>query len=660
MSDLAATGIDWLIEKIEALPEQFERVDPVKFNEETRYLPESVTPRPGFISYDINPYMREILECASPDSPVREVNLLKGVQITYTTLLESILFYYIAAIKTAPCMWISADKELTQGRIENYILPMLQHSDKMDLIQSSDAGNGRKTGKTAKHLQWQGGGFMIPEGANNAAKMRQWSILLMLKDELDGWPDYVGKDGEPDSVTDDRCSAYWEKRKIFRGSTPLLAGNSKITAAYNRGDQRKYYVRCKHCGYPQELRWHTEDKETGVVGGINWEMENGVLVPGSVRYLCQNCGHEHTDYDKRWLFDPDNGAEWRPTAKPVHPSIRSYHLPALYSPQGFASWEKCVLDYLAGYDHERKVVTDIGKYQKFYNNVLARPFEMKGARVRKGDVLPHRRSCYKMGEVPNEFAAEYCGSPVLFLTCTVDVQGDWLAIGVFGHTINDRVFAIHYEHATDDKFKTATDPNDPMWDYLAEFYNREFTADDGRVYAIEMMFVDAGYAQDAVVSFCERFEGGVFPILGRERPAKNQSVVEFGEWKTKSGITGFRITVDHYKDRMAASLRREWFEELGSQAEYHFNAPRDIKTEYLLELTRETRRKKVAPNGTVSFYWDRQSSNARNELWDLLGYAYAQTEILAWNLCVENLEQDRVDWPWFWEYMADQLAPVPA
>jgi phage terminase large subunit GpA-like protein len=179
---------------------------------------------------------------------------------------------------------------------------MLNQSDLAHIIRSSDEGNTRKTGKTANHLQWEGGGYMVPFGAKNADKMRSYSIAIMLKDEIDAWPEKVGKDGDPDALSDDRCSGYWERRKIGRGSTPLIKNNSKIESAYQRGDQRIYRVLCNSCGFPQGLRWETIDKQTGVVGGFQWELQDGVLVLESVCYCCQNCGHQHFEHDKEKLF----------------------------------------------------------------------------------------------------------------------------------------------------------------------------------------------------------------------------------------------------------------------------------------------------------------------------------------------------------------------
>jgi phage terminase large subunit GpA-like protein len=655
MFDLDKIGADWIGEQAEALTHEIKRVKPSTFNEENRYLPESVTSMPGYIRYDVNPYMREIIDCCDINSRVREVTVKKGVQITYTTLLESVMLYFMAEVQTLPGMYITADKELAEARIENNFLPMIEQSGLSHLVRSSDEGNSRKTGKTKNHIQWEKGGYLVPFGAKNANKMRSYSICFMLKDEIDAWPDVVGKDGDPETLTDDRCSGYWERRKIYRGSTPLIKGMSKIDEAYKRGDQRKYMVLCKACGYPQSLRWETVDKKTGVVGGFQWEIKDGVLDLDSVCYCCQKCGEKHYEADKERLFSPEHGAHWKPTARPAEPGIRSYHLPAMYSPIGMQPWYKCVSAYLKGFDPVAKKVIDVGKYQVFYNNILGESFEILGSKVTFMAASAHRRAEYKMGEIPNEYALRHCGSKILFLTCQVDVHKSNLAVAVMGWAKDSKCFLIHY-----DRYELSEGEDDcgeitsPVWGRLRELIEETvFKASDGTQYRLLLTLIDAGYASATVTSFCAEYASSVYPILGRDRAAKNQTVKEFAEFKTQDGTIGYRILVDHYKERLAPVLRREWVPDKGEQKKYHFNAPIDTSDKQIKELTVETRRKKKDDLGRESYEWYRPG-NARNELWDLLVYGHAAVEIFAWTLCVKYFELENIDWRNFWSYIIEQ------
>ena len=652
-------GADWVVEEVDGLTDEVIHISPSQYNEENRYLPESVTSTPGYLRYAVNPFMREIVDCFDIDSPVREVNLKKGVQITYSTVLESGALYFMGHVKTLPIMYMTADKELASARIENNFLPMLNHSDLGHIIRSSDEGNSRKTGKTANHLQFEGGGYLVPFGANNSAKMRSFSICVMLKDEIDGWPDTVGaKKEDPDKTSDGRCKAYWERRKIFRGSTPLIEGTSKIQKAYLKGDQRKYMVNClnKKCGHSQFLKWENIDKKTGVIGGFQWDLdEDGILILESVRYCCQKCGHPHYEHDKERLFSEDHGAHWKPTAKPTEAGIRSYHLPAMYSPIGMAPWYSLVSDYISCFDPVKRVVTDISEYQVFYNNVLAEPFKVMGSRVRFASVSAHRRAVYRLGEIPNTYAVKYSGSPILFLTCQVDVHKKNLAVSVKGWTRDAKPYVIDYwRFEVNDNADDCSEITSPVWGRLRELIEeKEYTADDGKKYRLAITLVDAGFANDTVTTFCSDYSSGVYPILGRDRPAKNQTIKEFAEFTTQAGTVGYRILVDHYKDRMAPVLRREWSEESGDQKKYHFNAPVDISDKQLKELTVETRREKTDDKGNTSYEWYRPG-NARNELWDLLGYGYAAVEIIAWAICIQHFELKTIDWPRFWEYLEDE------
>lgn len=645
-------GADWLADEVSALTECMSHVTPSSYNEEHRYLPSSVTSKPGYLRYAVNPFMREIVDCFDIDSPIREVNVKKGVQITYSTLLESGVLYYADYIGTLPIMYMTADKELAEARVENNFLPMFQQSGKAHIIKSSDVGNTRKTGQTKHHLQFAKGGYMVPFGARNADKMRSYSIAIMLKDEIDAWPDKVGKDGDPDALSDARTDGYTEQAKIFRGSTPLIEGTSKIQKNFLRGDQREYLVLCRSCGFPQKLRWQTKEGEKG---GFTWDTDEGSLIIESVRYRCRNCNHEHYEHDKERLFSEAHGAHWHPTAKPADPFIRSYHLPALYSPVGMRPWWKCVSDYLEAWDTERNQAKDVGKLQVFYNNILAEPFAILGSRVQFTAVSAHRRAIYRLGQLPNKYAAEYSGSPILFLSCQVDVHKKNLAVSVFGWTRDSRCYLVDYwRYEVEGNDDDCAELSSPVWGRLQSLLEESYyTADDGKRYGIAITFIDAGYANDTVTSFCASYAAGVYPILGRDRPGKNQTIKEFAQFTTQQGTVGYKIVVDHYKDRLAPVLRREWSEEAGLQMRYHFNAPVDVSDKQLKELTVETRRERQDERGQVSYFWHRPSG-ARNELWDLLCYGHAAVEVLAWSICIEHFKLDTIDWDQFWSYIEQE------
>lgn len=651
----AASEAEWLAQQFDALPVEALRVTPSSWAETKRYLPPSVTSLPGYYSFAVAPYLREIVDCMSIDSPVREVAVMKGAQVCATVgLLENTIGYLIDFVKTAPVMFVTADQDLAKLRMDTCVVPMVQNSGLEPLIKSSDEGNNRKTGRTDKKIEWVGGGFLIPFGAKNANKLRSISIRYLLRDEIDGWDDNVGKDGDPIKLSTDRTAAYESSRKILDLSTPLLQGTSKIEKRFRLGDQRYYFVNCLKCGFAQRLRWRRTG-DGGEVSGIVWETESGRLVPGSVRYLCENCQHPHTNDDKVRLLSPANGAGWRPTATASLPFIRSYHISALYSPVGMQTWEACVQKWLEAWDDERGRPKDMLGLQVFYNNVLGESFEVRGDKVPFERVSGHRRHCYRMGGVPNRFAVEHCGGPVLVLVCSVDVHKENLAVSVIGWCRDRRAVLIEYDRFGVDPDHPGNTENldDPhTWGRLRTLIeSKEYVGDDGKRYRIALTLVDSGYRWDDVYRFCAEYDAGVYPVKGRESPASGAQK-EFAPFQTPMGKSAYGIFVDHYKDRWASALRRDW-DGMSLQPEGHFNAPSDITDKQLKELTVETKVAKIdkATGLRVGYEW-RRPSGAANELWDCLVYSNAALDLIAWDICRNQLGQDYVTWTAFYDLLS--------
>jgi phage terminase large subunit GpA-like protein len=644
---MGANHGEWLIEQNEDLTHTIEHLTPSEFAEAERYLPASVTRYPGQYRFRINPFMREIVDCFDVRSPVREVNLMKGVQITYTTIAECVLFYSAAHLKTYPCQWLANDDGNARKRLDNNIVPMFVQSGWDHILQSNDPTNARKQGVTKDKMTWIGGGYCLVHGVQTGGKLRQDSIMIQIKDELDAWPALVGNDGDPDKVSDARCNAFYKVRKQFRGSTPLLHGTSKIFRQFKRGDQRHYHVNCIKCGHSQYLRWSGIDKKTKRKFGMYWETdEDGMLIEKSVEYRCEACGHGHKEYDKKKLFDPAYGAKWVPMAKPVMEGIRSYKLPGLYSPASMYPWSAAVESWLAAWDVENNRPKDVGLLQEFYNNVLGEPFEVIGEKVNMSMASKHSRRIYDRGEIPNRWLEEYAGSVAGIVICTVDVQGDWLAVATHAFTRGNRPTLLDYI-----ELPGSTEYYDagPWLDLQAFIEEKVYIADDGKQYPIGITFIDTSYRATTAYEFCAQYDTGVIAIQGKDSLAKGAKLDEFQPYTTKMGTRGFTIKVDLYKDRMSMVLRRQWDgqNELppGMLSLPFDMLPKEIR-HYTVEYKRQKRHERTGQ--PMGWEWHRPG-NARQELWDLLIYAVSGLEILAWDMFIGQMEREYVDWPEFWD-----------
>lgn len=639
----------WLGEQLAGITDDRTIKTVSEWAESTRYL--QATSQPGYYDFDLMPYLREIADRLSVTDPNWYIAVRKGVQLGLTVgVLENAIGYCIEHVKSAPVMLLTADSELAKIRMESYITPMLQHSDMLHLIKSNDETNKRKTGKTDKKLEWEGGGFLIPFGAKNADKLRSLSIQYLLRDEVDAYPGRVGKDGDPIVISRDRTAAYEANRKICDLSTPLIKGSSNIDRGFRDGDQRRYMVPCLNCGKLQHLEW-SGTRDDGERYGITWEMDGDRLKQNSVRYLCKHCLHPHRNADKTKMFDPENGAHWKPTAQPAAPGMISYDLPSLYSPVGFQSWETLVYKWLEAWDVVNNQVRDVQALQVFYNNVLARSFERTGDRLRPRTVSRHRRGEYHQGQVPNLYADQVAGGPMALVTSAADIHKDRINLATFGWSPGRRAWLLDYWIFEGNPL----DLEDPeTWGKVRDVLeNHVYRADDGKAYRVAMTMIDAGYEQDLVATFCQEYESGVYPIIGRDRPTKAQRFDEFTTWVTKLGTRGFRAVVDVYKDRWSLALRKKW-DGVNEQPAGHFNAPIDLPDDRLWELTVEQRKVKEDSSGReVGYYWHRPQG-ARNELWDLLVYNSLALDVVAWDLMCNQREADLVDFNEFWALCYEQ------
>lgn len=595
---------------------------------------------PGFYDWQITPYLKEILDCLSPTSYIREIDFMKGAQIGGTVgVLENIIGYLIDHVKTSPVMLLTADNGLSKIRMEKYITPMLKHSDLYHLIKSSDDMSHRKTGKTDLGLEWEGGGFLLAIGAKNIDKLRSVSIEILLQDEVDTYKKGAGQ------LAEDRTAAYEMTRKIFRLSTPEIEQTSVIRAGYLLGDRREYHVPCKHCGSKQKLVQYGINKDTGATFGLDYKViGDQELEEGSVVYLCKFCQGKMVNDDK--LLMNMNGA-WVPTVRSTSRYRRSYQISSLYSPPGMQSWDSIIRKWLQCWDVKNNKPRDMVKLQYYYNNVLGVGFKVQGSELRYERVIEHRRNDYVSGKVPNLLAEKETGHRIQVLTCAVDVHKRHLDIHVIGWIPGQGFYSI-------DWFKwegRGDDLNSEPWEKLrCLILDKVYESDTGEKYRPQLTLIDSGYLPDTVYEFCNEFSVGVHPIVGRKDPIKSAALKEFSQFDSRLGIPAYNITTTIYKDRLMVALTKKW-DFISKQPLGYANFPGDYPDSFFNELTVENKRKQINPltNQVVGYYWYKPE-NAENHAWDLTVYAFAALDMIMFEVCSRDLGLDQIDRPAFWKH----------
>ena len=317
--------------------------------EEKRYLPPELTAKPGKWDNSYTPYLTEIMDCLSPSHPARKVAVEKGAQIGATTgILENFIGYTIDHDPSG-MIYVSADKELTKMGMELKVDRMLHHSGLKDLLGAPD-GKSKRSGDTATMKEFPGG-FLLAVGARNPGKLRSTPAKKAVLDELDGMPLILGgvgqEEGNPITIIEKRTDSYEATRKILYLSTPLKLQTSLIHPLFLAGDQRYFFIPCRHCGGMQHLEWHGVT-EAGLEYGFVFDLDDfGNLVEESVGYSCRQCEAIFYNHDKSWFLPR---GKWRPTSVPNEKGLVSFHLPSFYSPPGMYPWKGTCYKWLKAWD----------------------------------------------------------------------------------------------------------------------------------------------------------------------------------------------------------------------------------------------------------------------------------------------------------------------
>ncbi len=628
---------------------------PSDYIESVRYLPPELTPKPGYYDYSYTPYLREIVDNMSPMSPVRKTAVMKSSQMGFTVgILESAIGYFIGCAPTS-ILYISADKELVEKAVETKLEQMIDSCGLRDKIFSqSKSGNNRKTGDRKAEKEFPGG-FLHAIGSQNAGKLRAMSYKVILFDEVDGFPDQVGKEGDPVSLAENRSNAFAEKRKILYLSTPTVQQLSKIEPLYYRGDQRNWFVPCQRCGELIVMQWHVKS-EKGKDGGIIFEVEGNdqILIPESVRYRCQECGKEIEEKEKPQFLGE---GKWIPTSRSKEQGFLSYWIDTTYSPLGMYSWVNMTFDWLNCWDVEKGKVKDIEKYKSFRNTKQGKSHEERGESVSYERVISHRRQ-YARNHINNKMAMAETGSNVLLLTCAVDIQkaSNELLVDIKAWCKGGRSYTLDFR-----SFPAKEDVNvitDKCWRELEKVIEQEiWTAENNKQYRLSITVIDSGWATDTVYAFCKQYLSGVYAIKGEQYLPGGLNYRQMSkETRERTGLeNAYTLNTTALKRAVNRSLKSEWVTgEL--QPEFYMNFPEDLRDDFFQMFTAEylAEKRDKKTNQFKGFEW-RPIQGRPNHAFDCAGYNLAALEMIAESHCRAVLGLTSLIWSKYWDYMINQM-----
>ena len=638
--------VDFLTKEISNLTAKRQYIKPSDYVEKVRYMDKDLTPFPGKFSFKQFPYFREIVDNFSPESPIHKVYIMKGNQLGATTaILETVMLYGIGC-NPSPMLYVLPDEGMAKLAMDTKIDRMIDSSGLRGKIfaQTKKAAGARNTGDTSFKKEFTGG-YLHAVGGRSGNRFRNFSYKIILVDELDGMSETIKGEGTMEDLAIARSDAYPNTRKIYFGSTPTVEQTSKIFRLYKSGDQRRYFVPCKHCGTMQPLEWAIWDEgHDNQIGGIVWENDEDYQpILETVAYKCPHCGGLMKNYDKALIMDK---GEWRATAISQEKDAVSYHLSPLYNPPGMFSWEDFVIAWSKCWD-----IKDKEGYRTFRNLKQGLPFREQNEQIRRERAMLHRRFGFVRGKVPNKMAVEDAGSPIWIVTCAVDVQKDCLYVDVKGY--GDRgvtwtLDAFRIDGPTEDFYG--------VWDKLADFIEKTtYQGDDGKAYKIAITLVDSGHYTDWVYAFCARFSAGVYACKGTDW-IKNGETYQLFNRKTLDAIglsLAYHVNTGKLKDRISRAMNMLNWDEGTKQPDWYPNFPDDFHDDYfrMFEAEEKVEEYDRKTNKYIRTVW-RAKPGMPNHFFDTYDYNLAALEIFADDICRHELRLNMLDWGAFWQYAA--------
>lgn len=648
---VAASDIDFLIEQFAGLTERRSYLLPADYIESVRYIDRSLTPFPGKFSYDKFPYFREIVNRLSPADPTRYVFIMKGNQCGCTTcVIEPGLMYFMGENPEEQALVLPDGKmaeEFVNTKLENCI----DNCSLRPIIasQSRKARGARNTGDTTLKKQYPGGALRV-FGAGSGNRFRNFAYKIIFVDEADGMQQKIKGEGTVFDLVTSRQDAYPTSSKLVISSTPTEETTSLISKLFKDGTQEFFFVPCKFCGTMQKLEWAVWDEEDKAkqIGGIVWENDEHFRPRlETVGYKCRHCGKVMKNWDKATIVQR---GEWRASVKdPIKRNTVSYHITALYNPPGMFSWEDYVSLWAEAWDLKNNRIRDKEKYRAFRNLKQGLPFREQYESVTYEKAMRFRRFGFARGSVPNRMAIADCGSPILIVICSVDVQKNGLYADIVGYTDGGRNFSIDFKW-----IEGAVEQFGGPWDALAELINDGvFSDEDGRKYHIAITLVDSGHYTGWVYSFAAQFAAGVYACKGMDWIKNGESYQLFAP-ATLSRIglpLAYHINTGKMKDRISAEMNRLFWNDGQIQPPWYPNFPENLGDDYF-KMYEAEEKVEVADKLTgrwIKTIW-RAKFGAANHAFDTRVYNRAALEIFADDICRNELMLSALDWGAFWNY----------
>ncbi len=560
-----------------------------EWSDRHRMLSSKASAEPGRWRTSRTPYLKAIMDCLSPTSPVERVVFMKAAQLGATEMGSNWIGYVIHHAP-GPMMAVWPTVEMAKRNSKQRIDPLIEESGVLaELIAPARS---RDSGNTILAKEFRGG-VLVMTGANSAVGLRSMPVRYLFLDEVDGYPLDVEGEGDAISLAEARTRTF-ARRKIFIVSTPTISGASAIEREYEASDQRRYFVPCPHCSHRQWLRFEQ----------LRWEKGQ----PDSAAYVCESCDAPISEHHKTWMLEH---GEWRALAPENGAKTAGFHLSSLYSPVGWRSWREIAVAWELAVSKESGSAAAI---KTFKNTELGETWVEEGE-APDWQRLVERREDYPVGSIP---------PGGLLLVGGADVQKDRIEASIWAFGRGKESWLVEHRVLMGDTAR------DAVWKQLADLLAENWTHASGAAMPLARFALDTGFATQEAYTFVRASrDPRVMAIKGVARGAAligTPTAVDIskGGKKLRRGIKVFSVAVGIAKLELYNNLRKSAdVAEDGITAIYpagFIHLPH-VDAEFIQQLCAEQLITRRDRNGFPIREW--QKMRERNEALDCYVYARA-------------------------------------
>jgi len=433
---------------------------------------------PGPWNTSLTPYLREVMDSLSEHSPTGRVVFMKSVQVGATEVLNNWLGYIMHHLRNKDCLVVVPTKEYRNQKFNPRFNRALGESECLKELITTASRNKKNTEDV---IEYGIGAKIVKAGANVSTDLRSDPFPYVACDEIDEFPAEIPGSGDPMTLIEGRQTTF-SRAKTFLVSTPKVAGESRIEAAYLRSDRRRYLVPCPHCGEYQPLEWANLKYTTSQLHETGIKEHERIT---QVRQVWYECAHCHERIDEQAKTEMLARGYWK-AQRPGITSRRGYHINALYAPVGLGrGWKWLAEKWI-------EVQNDTAELQAFVNERLGETWK------EQGDSLEPARLISRLEDYPEKI-------PSKVRTVGIDVQKDRIEATVVDWGQGEEAWVRDHIIIPGETAQAE------VWGDLKIILDE---------LSPQCVAIDAGYNKGHVLEFCGQSRW-IWPIKGMAGPYKS-------------------------------------------------------------------------------------------------------------------------------------------